>query len=343
MATQSLLLCRDPDIVGVLCPMLDELGLGAEVCSAAGSAQTLLQVRKYNPVIVDCDQIDGGGELLRSLRESAANRDSITLGIIRDDAALSDAFANGANLVIRKPVDSQEAGRILRTARSLVTRMRRRFLRHVLHTLAYVHIDGISDTPMLLDIGEGGLAIQGLDPLEERRAFSLRFMLPGDPEEFETIATAVWTDASGRSGLKFLGMLAACRQRLREWMQVHGADGSADIGADEFSGEDRVHFPLQLAPAAHAVGSVLVDLLIVGAAVGVFGLISWVFTGDVPPAPVGGYAALLLGCVCWLLYRYLFFGRLSMTPGGHVAATIADRILVWIYNRQQQRRPTGLE
>ncbi len=338
MATQSLLLCRDPDVVEVLCPMLDELGLGAQVCSARDSAVDLLQQRKYNPVIVDCDQMDTTGELLRTVRESEANRDSIALGIIANDDGISNAFACGANLVIRKPVDSEEAGRILRTARALVTRMRRRFLRHVLHTLTYVRIDGVHDTPMLLDIGEGGMAIQTLDALEEHRAFALRFVLPGDPEEFEAVAAAVWNDASGRVGLRFLGMPAAARRRLKDWLEVHGAGGPAEVAADELPDwpEERVQFPMQLAPATHAACSALVDLLIVSAAVGVFGLISWAITGEVPPGPGGGYAALFLGCVCWLLYRYLFFGGLSMTPGGHVAAAIADRVLVWRYNRERR-------
>ena len=191
MATQALLLCRDPNVVGVLRPMLDELGLGPEVCSVPDSAVGLLQNRKYNPVIVDCEQMDSDGELLRCLRESAANRDSIALGIISDGAEVSDAFALGANLVIRKPVDTEEAGRILRTARSLVKRMRRRFLCHVLHTLAYARVDGLRDAPMLLDVGEGGVALQALDALEERRAYSLRFSLPGDPEEYEAVVSAV--------------------------------------------------------------------------------------------------------------------------------------------------------
>jgi CheY-like chemotaxis protein len=337
VATQSLLLCRDPAVLGVLRPMLDELGLGPEVCSAPDSARDLLQSRKFNPVIVDCDQMDADGELLRSLRESVTNRDSIALGIISDDAAVSDAFALGANLVIRKPVDAEEAGRILRTARALVTKMRRRFLRHVLHTLAYVHVDGLSDTPMLLDIGEGGIALQALDPLEERRAFSIRFSLPGDPEEYEAVAAAVWNDVSGRAGMRFLGLPVAARERLREWLAVHGAGGPADVSPDDVPAwdEDQVHLPVQLAPTAQAVCGAAADLLIVAAAVGVFGLVSWAITAEVPPAPAGGSAAMLLGCLCWLVYRYVFFGGLGMTPGGHVVAALADRVLVWLYNRRR--------
>jgi CheY-like chemotaxis protein len=335
MATQALLLCRDPDIVGVLRPMLDELGLGAEVCSAPDNGLGLLKSRKYNPVIVDCDQMDSGGELLRSLRESSANRDSIALGIIRDGAEVSDAFALGANLVIRKPLDKEETGRILRTARSLVQRMRRRFLRHALHTLAYVHVDGVRDTPMLLDVGEGGLALQALDQLEERRAYSLRFSLPGDPEEFETVASPAWSDRSGRIGMRFMGMTAASRQRLRDWLGDHGVNGPADVGEEADRFEEKVQFPLQLTPAACAVCGAVVDLLIVAAAVGVFGLVSWLITGEVPPAGGEVYAALLLGCVCWLLYRYVLFKGVSLTPGGRAAAAIADRALLWMYNRER--------
>ncbi len=322
--------------------MLHELGLGPEVCSVPDSAHLLLQHRKYNPVIVDCDQADADGEFLRRLRQSPENRDTIALGIIGGGFGLRDAFARGANLVIHKPVDSEEAGRILRTARALVTRMRRRFLRHVLHTLSYVHMDGLRDTPMLLDIGGGGIAIQALDPVEERRAFAIRFYLPGDPEEFEAVAAAVWNDASGRAGLQFLGMPAATRERLAAWLEAHGAAGPADLAPGDFPDDwtgQQVRLPLQLAPLAHTVCSLAVDLLIVSIAVGVFGLISWGITGEATPVPGGGYAALLLGCVCWLLYRYVFFGTLSMTPGGHVAAAVADRVLVWIYNRRQASTP----
>jgi CheY-like chemotaxis protein len=339
VATQALLLCRDPDVLGVLRPMLDELGLGPEVCSAPDNALDLLRSRKYNPVIVDCDQMAAYGELLRSLRASVTNRDSIALGIISDDAAVSDAFALGANLVIRKPVDAEEADRILRTARALVAKMRRRFLRHVLYTLAYVHVKGLSDTPMLLDISEGGLALQALDPLEERRAFSIHFSLPGDPEEYEVIAAAVWNDIAGRAGMRFLGFPAAARERLREWLAVHGAGGPADVSPDDIPAwdEDHVQLPLQLTPTAEAVCGAAVDLLIVAAAVGVFGLVSWAITAEAPPAPVGGSAAILFGCLCWFVYRYMFFGGLSMTPGGHVVAVTADRVLVWLYNHRRYR------
>jgi hypothetical protein len=33
------------------------------------------------------------------------------------------------------------------------------------------------------------------------------------------------------------------------------------------------------------------------------------------------------------MYRYVFFGTVVMTPGGHAAASLCDRVVAWQYNR----------
>ncbi len=340
MATQALLLCRDPQVVAVLGPMLRDLGLGAEVC-AHDSALDMLATRKFNPVIIDCEEMEASSEVLRSLRQSPVTRDCIALGIIGDDAQQRDAFALGANLVLRKPVTAEEAHKILRTARGLISRMRRECMRYVVHTLAYVHLDGVSDTPMLLDISEGGMAIQALEPLEQRRAFAVRFSLPRENESFEAVAAVVWADASGRAGLRFLGMAPVERERLRQWLDDQGVDPQPEPDAMEPCGPERVHLPLQLAPAAHAALSTVFDLLIVLAAVVAFGAVAAV--ADVPVLENAATRTLLLVAVCWLIYRYVFFGALTMTPGGHLAAALADRCLAWMYNRRTQASGSGLQ
>jgi CheY-like chemotaxis protein len=335
MATQSLLLCRDPDVLGVLRSALAGAGLGAEVCDGPESALALLQEGVFNPVIVDCDQLDAGGEVLRWLRQSQTHRDAIALGIVGDDSQVRGIYDSGANFVLRKPLSLEEANRTLRTARSLVKRMRRRFLRCVVHTLAYARLDGVRDEPMILDIGEGGLAIQCLEPLELRRAFALRFHLPGEREEFEAVAAVAWSDASGRSGLRFLGMPPAARERLGAWLERSGATGPAEVPLSPEEASDRVRLPLQLSPLAHAIGGALVDIGVIACAVAAFALVTWIIADELPLRGALWSALLLLGCGCWLVYRYLFFGAVAMTPGGHIAAALADRCLAWSYNRRQ--------
>lgn len=334
MATQSLLLCSDPEAVGVLRETLAGLGIDAEVCDARETALDVLARRRFDPVIVDCDQIDADGEVLRKLRASAANKDVIALGIVRDDSQIRQVYSSGANFILHKPVSYDEAGRILRTARALVTRMRRRFIRLVVHTLAYTRLDGVDDCPMLLDIGEGGMAIQALEPLEPRRAFAVTFTLPGEAEEFEAVAATAWSDPSGRCGLRFLGMPPVQRERLKTWLARNGASGPGEAPADiSLPGGPSVQLPVQVHPIIHSFLTILFDLGIVGTAVTVFVAIAYGTAQAQPPAGTTAAATGLLMCLAWLMYRYVFFGTVVMTPGGHAAAGVCDRVLAWHYNR----------
>jgi len=245
-----------------------------------------------------------------------------------------EVYSNGANFVLRKPLNYEEAGVILRAARSLVNRMRRHFLRCVVDTLAYARIDGMDDRPMLLDISEGGMAIQALDPLEPRRAFAAHFNLPGEAEEFEAVAAGAWSDPSGRCGLRFLGMPPVQRERLKLWLERNGASGPGEAPIDiSMPTGATVHLPVQVSPVVHQTISTLFDLGIVCAAVGVFVGITWGAAGADPPSDKTAAAAGLLMCLAWLMYRYVFFGTVAMTPGGHASASICDRVLAWQYNR----------
>lgn len=339
MSTQSLLLCKDPDAVGVLRQTLSELGIDAEVCEARETALDAVGRRRFDPIIVDCDQLDADGEVLRRVRESATNRDVIALGIIRDDAQVRDVYSNGANFVIRKPVSYEEAGVVLRTARSLVTRMRRRFLRCVVNTLAYARIDGVDDRPMLLDISEGGMAIQALEPLEPRRAFAVHFALPGEEEDFEAVVVAAWSDTSGRCGLRFLGMAPVQRERLKAWLERNGASGPGEAPIDiSLPTGPSVHFPVQVSSVLHQSVGAALDLAVVAAAVAVFVVIAHVFVGNATPPDKTWSAIALMMCVAWLMYRYAFFGTVVMTPGGHLAADLCDRVVAWQYNRTVSSR-----
>jgi CheY-like chemotaxis protein len=334
MGTQSLILCNDAVALSVLRNALGELGIDSEVCSEPEDALNAVERRRFDPIIVDCDTLDADGTVLRRVRESVANRDVIALGIIRDDSQIREVYSSGANFVLRKPLDNEEAGRVLRTARSLIARMRRHFLRCVVDTLVYSRIDGVEDRPMLLDIGEGGLAVQALEPLEPRRAFAVHFALPGENEEFEAVATSAWSDPSGRCGLRFLGMPPVHRERLKSWLERNGASGPGENPVDISmpAGGLRLHLPVRISPAIHLVTAVFFDLAIVSVAVATFIVITYFAAGAVPMSDKVRPSLLLL-CLGWLMYRYVFFGSLALTPGGHVAAGMCDRVLAWYYNK----------
>ena len=334
MSTQSLLLSNDPDAINVLRTTLSNLGMDTEVCDAREVALDVLDRRRFDPIIIDCDTSDVDLAVMRKVRSSDTNHDAIALGIIRDDSQRREVYSNGANFVLRKPLNYEETGLILRTARALVNRMRRHFLRCVVDTLAYARVDGVDDRPMLLDIGEGGLAIQALEALPPRRAFAMHFTLPGEQEEFEAVAAVAWSDPSGRCGLRFLGMPPVHRERLKRWLDHNGASGPGEAPLDiSMPHGPVVHLPVQVSPVLHQGLGTLFDLVIICAAVTIFAVTAYLTVGATPPSDKTAAAIGLLLCLAWLMYRYVFFGSVVMTPGGHAAASLFDRVLAWHYNR----------
>src|SRR5512140_1571433 len=102
MALDALLLCRDPGLLLVMRRGLEELGIRPEVCSTAPAASQILAHRKFEAIIVDCDGVEGGREVLRSLRTVPSNKNSIVFAVVHKVTSLRDAFEMGANFVLDK-------------------------------------------------------------------------------------------------------------------------------------------------------------------------------------------------------------------------------------------------
>ena len=162
MAAQSLVLCRDPEVLRTLCPLLFDMNMGVEICLGSNGASRILRRQRFDAVIVECDPEGAGLELLDQLRVETPNQKTLAVGIVHDHRQMKDAFSRGANFVLSKPISAEDASRILRFTRGMITRMVRRFLRVAVHHLAQVEMEGMSDPAFLLDMSEGGIAIQCL-------------------------------------------------------------------------------------------------------------------------------------------------------------------------------------
>src|SRR6516164_11495279 len=129
MNLESLLVCRDPEVVRVLCPTLEKLSIEVEVSPAARSGTEMLSSSKFDAVIVDCDDLQGGAEVLRSLRQNASNKTSVSFAILNGKTTTQQAFEMGANFVLQKPVTTAGTLRCLNTAMSFMVREKRRYFR----------------------------------------------------------------------------------------------------------------------------------------------------------------------------------------------------------------------
>lgn len=123
---------------------------------------------------------------------------------------------------------------------SPVVSNRRRRVRHKIQTPAYASFTAESKGAMLdlheiVDISEDGMAIQCHTPLEEKKQIQLCLDLADCAEHIYTTGQVIWSNASGRAGLRFSDLPPESLSRLREWLFVNVmagvANGEAEIAS----------------------------------------------------------------------------------------------------------------
>ncbi len=126
---------------------------------------------------------------------------------------------------------------------------RRRRVRHKIQTPAYASFTAESKGAMLdlheiLDISEDGAAIQCHDPLEVDREVNLCIDLAESAGQIYTTGRVIWTDSTGRSGLRFSDLPPVSLFRLREWLFLNAMAGVANS-------ETAISAPFSLHDAPH--------------------------------------------------------------------------------------------
>jgi TPR repeat protein/putative methionine-R-sulfoxide reductase with GAF domain len=114
---------------------------------------------------------------------------------------------------------------------------RRRRVRHKIQTPAYASFaadpkGAMLDLHEIVDISEEGIAIQCHTPLEVETRLNLCLDLADCPEHIYTTGHVIWSDQSGRAGLRFADLPSDSLSRLREWLFVNVMAGVANSEGD---------------------------------------------------------------------------------------------------------------
>ncbi len=118
MELRALLFTSDGGSTATLCHVLDELGLQAEICPELLVAVGRLSTERYDAIIVDWSNETEAAILLKTAREKKAL--ALNVALVADEASIGRALQQGANSVIKKPVDATAARDTLSTARDLI-------------------------------------------------------------------------------------------------------------------------------------------------------------------------------------------------------------------------------
>jgi hypothetical protein len=109
---------------------------------------------------------------------------------------------------------------------SIFGRDRRRVRRHRVHTPAYASLTGSAQGSVLelseiLDISESGMCIQSSSPMKVNRLLPLCLDLSETGARIHVVGHVVWSDPSGRTGIRFPDMSDASRRQLVEWLEAN--------------------------------------------------------------------------------------------------------------------------
>jgi putative methionine-R-sulfoxide reductase with GAF domain len=113
-------------------------------------------------------------------------------------------------------------------------------MRHRAHSPAYARLNAAqadaTDLSEILDVSEDGMSIQTSSPLEVERTLSLCLDLSETSASIVTTGQVVWSESSGRAGIRFARLSGESLDRLKEWLFVNvltAFDHAGAASADE--------------------------------------------------------------------------------------------------------------
>jgi TonB family protein len=120
MGYQALLFCPDEKTARTVTQVLSELDFEVVPCTEPFAAVKKLMGEHFDAVVVDCDNEQNATLLFKSARNSPNNQSALAVAVVEGQAGVAKAFRIGANLVLTKPINVEQAKGTLRVARGLL-------------------------------------------------------------------------------------------------------------------------------------------------------------------------------------------------------------------------------
>ncbi|MGA8764149.1 MAG: PilZ domain-containing protein [Candidatus Sulfotelmatobacter sp.] len=219
MQLESLLLSRDVEVLRILRPTLEKLAIDVEICQEALKASEILISEKFDAVIVDCDDLQGGLAVLQGLRATPSNRNSVTFAILNGKKTTTqEAFGMGVNFVLQKPISTINASRCFNAALNFMVRERRRYFRQPVKMLVKVIHGEKEFRATSTNISEGGIALMLREALPKSATPRLQFTLPEINLRMDVESEVAWINMKGLAGFRFHNVPQSSQQQLEGWL-----------------------------------------------------------------------------------------------------------------------------
>jgi len=219
MNLESLLVSKDAALVGVLRPTLEKISVNVQVCSETGSGKESLSKHKFDAVIIDCDDLADGFQMLQNLRQTQSNSKSVAFAVLNGKTTTQEAFKSGANFVLQKPLTPLHATRCFHAALNFMVRERRRYFRCPVEMPVRLSVPrALELKATATNISEGGIAIRVSSQLQKETTVGVSFTLPTTNISFELKGEIAWADGTGHAGIRFVEVPQSSQYQLEKWL-----------------------------------------------------------------------------------------------------------------------------
>jgi hypothetical protein len=214
----GLLFSSDTDVLGVMSQILDTFAINTEVCRELDSAMDAVTNRRLDIVIMDWNGVHDPNRVMSAARKSSPNSNATIVAMV-DQNSEAYALLAGANFMIHKPMDLDNARRCVRAAYGTMLQNRRRAARVAVDIPVVVRVvEGERVDARISDISIGGVALQSTQLLDLDRKVTALFTLPGTSGLIYLSGSVVNSDGKGRAGIRFSFIPEEDLARLQTWL-----------------------------------------------------------------------------------------------------------------------------
>jgi ActR/RegA family two-component response regulator len=218
MSLEALIISKDKAAVTAFRRVLHANSIRVNVSANAETAHKELTDKAYDAVIIDCDDLDGGVNILHEIRQIENNRKAVVFALLHGKTSSKDAYDLGSNFVLKKPLSANLVARTVQAGRGLIMSDRRRHFRCPVGAVAklkYGRKPAVEGT--LLNVSDSGMAVL-IDAKETPSGkIKVNFHLPETGVPIEGTCLIQWASA-GKLGLRFVEMTPEARLELNRWL-----------------------------------------------------------------------------------------------------------------------------
>lgn len=139
-------------------------GVDLRVSNDSTSALQLICCTHFDGLVIDCDEMERGMEIIVAARCSRTNRKSVVFSVVNEKMSVATAMELGSNFALRKPLDCEHLSTYFQSSLEQMQAEHRRYFRFELTLDANVVLhDGSVIPAQILNISSGGAALRLLN------------------------------------------------------------------------------------------------------------------------------------------------------------------------------------